>query len=79
MLLLSIDWVQVFAPDVPLLELIVRAAVMYGLILFLMRITLRRSAGSWTTMDLVFFLLLTNAASRALGGIAGELRGHIRI
>jgi len=67
MQILPDDWVPVFAPEVPLLELIVRGAVLYSLLLFFMRITLRRSAGSWTTMDLVFFLLLTNAASRALG------------
>lgn len=67
MQLLPDDWVQVFAPTVPFLELIVRGTILYFLILFLIRITLRRSSASWTTMDLVFFLLLTNAASNALG------------
>lgn len=67
MRLLPDDWLSIFAPEVPFLKLVARGAVLYFLILFLIGIALRRSSASWTTMDLVFFLLLTNAASHAIG------------
>ena len=61
------DWAAVFAMQSPLLELIVRGAVLYLAILLLMRFMPRRTGGELAMMDLVMVLLITEAASHALG------------
>ncbi len=61
------DWSSVFEPDVPLLENIARGIVLYFFILLVFRFLPRRTAGELGAMDLVFVLLLTEAASHALG------------
>lgn len=61
------NWQDVFIPEYPVLELIVRGMVLYFFILFILRILTRRTTGELTAMDLVFVLLLTEAASHALG------------
>ena len=47
------DWAAVFAMQSPLLELIVRGAVLYLAILLLMRFMPRRTGGELAMMDLV--------------------------
>ena len=61
------SWPSVFTLETPLLELIVRGTVLYFGILILMRLMPRRTGGELAMMDLVFLLLITNAASHALG------------
>ncbi|WP_158602510.1 DUF421 domain-containing protein [Proteiniphilum sp. X52] len=61
------NWQDVFIPEYPVLELIVRGMALYFFILFMLRILTRRTTGELTAMDLVFVLLLTEAASHALG------------
>ena len=48
------DWLKVFAPDAPLLELVARAAVLYLAILAFMRVLPRRTGGEVARMDLLF-------------------------
>lgn len=57
MQILPDDWISVFAPQTPLVELLARGAVLYFGILILMRFMPRRSAGELAFMDLVFALL----------------------
>lgn len=64
---LPTDWSHIFALETPLVELILRGGVLYFGILFLMRIMPRRTGGELATMDLVLILLITEAASHALG------------
>ncbi|QXL85177.1 DUF421 domain-containing protein [Comamonas sp. NLF-1-9] len=64
---LPTDWSRIFALETPLGELLLRAAVLYFGILFLMRIMPRRTGGELATMDLVLILLITEAASHSLG------------
>jgi uncharacterized membrane protein YcaP (DUF421 family) len=65
---MSIDWNAVFAPTVPLAELVVRGSLMYLLIFTLMRI-LRRDAGALSTADLLVVVLVADAAQN---GMASE-------
>lgn len=58
---------DIFIPEMPLIEILLRGIILYFLILFILRILPRRSAGELGAMDLVFILLLTEAASHALG------------
>ncbi|QCU72319.1 DUF421 domain-containing protein [Luteimonas yindakuii] len=61
------DWAGIWTPEMPLLELLARAGVLYFGILFLLRIMPRRTGGELATMDLVLILLMTEAAAHALG------------
>lgn len=61
------DWSRVFAPETPLLEIVVRGAVLYLALLLLMRVMLRPSSGDLAMMDLIFLILLAEAATHSLG------------
>ncbi len=67
MRILPVSWDRVFALETPLLELIARGAVLYFSILILLRLMPRRSVGELATMDLIFALLIAEAAAHALG------------
>ncbi len=54
-------------PEYPVLELIARGFILYFFILLLFRVLPRRTAAELGSMDLVFILLLAEAASQALG------------
>lgn len=58
---------KIFLPEMPLFENILRGAILYFFILAILRILPRRTTGELGAMDLVFILLLTEAASHALG------------
>jgi uncharacterized membrane protein YcaP (DUF421 family) len=60
-------WIEIFALQTPLLELIVRGTVLYLAILVFLRIMPRRTGGELATMDLVLLLLIAEAATHALG------------
>ncbi len=62
------DWTQVFRFETPILELVARGSLMYFAILALLRLMPRRSGGELARMDLVFLLLIAEAATHALGG-----------
>jgi uncharacterized membrane protein YcaP (DUF421 family) len=67
MTFLPADWRRVFAPETPLLELVARGSLLYLGILVVIRLMPRRSGGELSRMDLAFALLVTEAASNALG------------
>lgn len=73
------DWLRVFAVETPLLELIARGTVLYFSILIFMRFMPRRSGGELATMDLVFLLLIAEAAAHALGDYTAVADGVIMI
>jgi uncharacterized membrane protein YcaP (DUF421 family) len=72
-------WATVFVPEMPLLELLARAAILYFGILMLLRVFPRRTGGELTAMDLVLILLITEAASHALGDFSSLTDGLILI
>lgn len=73
------QWLQVFALELPLLELVARGALLYFAILFLLRVMPRRMAGELASMDLVLILLITESASHALGDFQSLGDGLIQI
>lgn len=73
------DWSELFAVEIPLLELFVRGSVLYFAILFLMRLMPRRTGGELATMDLIFLLLIAEAASNAFGEYTSVLEGLILV
>src|SRR5690625_3811326 len=70
------DWAGIFQLDTAFLELFVRSSALYFGILALMRLMPRRAGGELATMDLVFVVLIAQAAAQALGddsSISGAL------
>jgi len=64
----SVDWVDVFAPQAPLIETFVRGSLLYLGLLVLLRLTPAREAGALGTPDLLVILLLADAAQNAMAG-----------
>ena len=73
------DWSAIFAPGTPQLELLVRGSVLYLGILLLMRLMPRRSGADLATMDLIFALLIAEAAAHALGDYTSVADGLVLI
>lgn len=65
--LLPPAWAEVFAPEAPLLELAARGTALYLGVLVLFRLMPRRTGGELATMDLVFVLLIAEAATHSMG------------
>ncbi len=70
------DWASIFRPETPLL---VRATVLYFAILVLLRLMPRRTGGEMATMDLVFVVLIAQAATHAFGDYTAVADGIIVI
>jgi uncharacterized membrane protein YcaP (DUF421 family) len=66
----AIDWRTMFVPTASVLELVVRASLMYLLILTGFRV-FRRDAGSLSVSDLLVVVLIADAAQN---GMAGEYK-----
>jgi uncharacterized membrane protein YcaP (DUF421 family) len=69
-LMLQIDWREMFVPSGNLIDLVLRASIMYLLILAGFRV-FRRDAGSMSVADLLVVVLIADAAQN---GMAGEYR-----
>ncbi len=63
-----VNWESVFLPELSILELIVRGVVLYFVIVLILRVLTRHTTGELTAMDLIFILLLAEAATHAMGG-----------
>ena len=61
------SWREVFALETPLLELLARGTVLYFAIVIFLRFMPRRTGGEIAVMDLVFVVLIAEAAAHALG------------
>ena len=73
------SWLQLFALETPLLELVARASALYVAILFLIRISPRRTGGELAMMDLIFVILIAEAASHSLGDYTSVTDGIILV
>lgn len=68
-----------FQLETPLLELIARGAFLFILFMVLFRVLPRRTGGELAPMDLVFLLLITEAASNAMGDYSTLADGTVVI
>jgi hypothetical protein len=64
--LFQIDWTHLLVPTVALGEIILRGSLVYLLIFALMRMTLKREAGSIALPDLLMVVLVADAAQNAM-------------
>jgi uncharacterized membrane protein YcaP (DUF421 family) len=66
-MLAAVDWYEVFVPQTPLLEIVVRGAITY-LVLYAMLRFVRRQVGSLSVNDLLVLVLIADAAQNAMAG-----------
>lgn len=64
----SPGWTALIVPDVSLIEMIVRGSVMYLGLLLLLRVILKRQAGTLGMTDLLLITLLADASQNAMAG-----------
>ncbi|MES4786098.1 MAG: DUF421 domain-containing protein, partial [Nitrospiraceae bacterium] len=62
----TIDWSRIFIPDTPLFEIILRGTLVYLSIFFLLRVLLKRQAGTVGIADLLVVVLIADAAQNAM-------------
>jgi uncharacterized membrane protein YcaP (DUF421 family) len=62
------DWKSLFSFDVPVFEILLRGSVMYISLFVLLRVVLKRQAGSLGMTDLLLITLIADASQNALAG-----------
>jgi uncharacterized membrane protein YcaP (DUF421 family) len=67
----------VFSSTVPLWEIAIRVAILYAVLLFLMRVSGKRTVGQFTPFDLLVLLLLSEGVSNGLTGGDDSLVGAL--
>ncbi len=66
---------SLFHTSIPYLELVIRAVVVYGFILFLIRISGKRQIGQLSAIEFVTILLISNAVQNSMNGGDNSLLG----
>jgi len=64
----SVDWAKVFLPDTPILEIFVRGTVMYLSLFLLLRLVMKRQAGSVGLPDILVIVLIADASQNGMAG-----------
>jgi uncharacterized membrane protein YcaP (DUF421 family) len=62
------DWEKIFYPRTPLLEIFIRGTSVYLGIFLMLRVVLKREAGTVGMTDLLVIVLLADAAQNAMAG-----------
>ena len=70
-------WEHFFTPDLPVLNLIVRAAVVYLSVIILLRISGKKQMGQLGATEFVAILLISNAVQNSMNGGDNTLAGGI--
>lgn len=73
------DWLSIFVPESAIVEHFARGAALYFGILIIMRLMPRRSEGEPAAMDLVFIILIANAAAEAMGDYTSVAGGILLV
>ena len=68
---MHIDWQTILQPNISLIEIILRGSVMYLALFILLRVILKRQAGTLGMTDLLLITLLADASQN---GMAGEYK-----
>ncbi len=74
---ISTFWSDIFVPGVPLLEKLVRTLVVYGALLFGLRLAGKRELSQLNPFDLVVLLLLSNTVQNAIIGNDNSVVGGL--
>src|SRR5690554_3021626 len=77
--ILKLGLAELFYIENSFVSLVVRGTMIYLGILFLFRILPRRTGGEMAMMDLIFVLLIAEAATHSLGGYESVTEGFVVI
>jgi uncharacterized membrane protein YcaP (DUF421 family) len=64
--LLNVDWHKIFIPDTPIVEIFLRGSLVYLALFILLRLVLKREAGTVGIADLLVVVLIADAAQNAM-------------
>jgi len=64
--LFYVNWKELFVPDVPIAETILRGSLVYLILFVLLRVLLKRQAGNIGVNDLLVVVLLADASGNAM-------------
>lgn len=64
----ELDWEELFVPQTPLLEVVIRGSVMYLVLYTLLRVILKRESGITGVTNLLVLVLLADAAQNGMSG-----------
>lgn len=62
----AVPWGETFRPGVPISEIILRGSLMYLFLFLLLRVVLKRQAGTLALSDLLLIVLLADAAQNGM-------------
>lgn len=65
---MPIEWKTILLPSTPLIEIILRGSVMYLALFILLRLILKRQAGTLGMTDLLLITLLADASQNGMAG-----------
>lgn len=65
---MDINWEAIFVPDITLIETVVRGSIMYLALFILLRVILKRQAGTLGITDLLLITLLADASQNGMAG-----------
>lgn len=68
---------EILIPDIPVVEKLVRTAVIYGFLLVAFRLAGKRQLGQMSPFDLIVLLVISNAVQNALIGEDHSLGGGL--
>ena len=66
-LVAEVDWRKLFVPELPVLEVVIRGAIVYLLLFIVMRFFLRRRSGGLGLADILVVVLIADAVQNAMG------------
>src|SRR2546426_11723380 len=76
-MLLATEAHRLFVTEIPLSEKVIRTVVVYGALLFLLRLGGKRTAAQLNSFDLVVLLLISNVVQNAIIGPENSLLGGL--
>lgn len=77
-MLANINWQEMFKPDIPILETVIRGSITYLSIFILLRVILKRETGGNIGMtDVLVIVLLADASQNAMAGQYNSLTNGI--
>jgi uncharacterized membrane protein YcaP (DUF421 family) len=66
--LTEVDWHELFVPDTPLPEIVLRGTIVYLALFTMLRVVLKRQRGGVAFTDLLVIVLIADAAQNAMAG-----------
>lgn len=63
---LNVDWAELFVPNLPIVETVIRGTLVYWFLFLIFRLVIKRDIGSVAVTDLVVVVIIADAAQNAM-------------